>query len=107
MQLRRQTERDGERARESEGRGEYLSRTLEGSMLEYDAVLLEAENALSREEENERNLRAEMQSLRDELVATQLERHLAQQECLRLRSGLRYYELRYPRAFKEPGARKL
>ena len=76
---------------------------LEENMLEYGRVLHEAEQALLREQRAAEQLQLEAAAQKQEMVELCFELHAAQQECLRLRAALRSFELRYPRAFVEPG----
>ena len=80
---------------------EALTAAAEEALDEYAKVLVEAEHSLEQEAKTQSRLAMQAEEARGELAALRLKCHTAQQECLRLRTVVRHYELRYPRAFEQ------
>ena len=78
---------------------EELTAAGEEALDEYARVLVEAERSLEVESRTQTMLTRQAEEARVELASLRLKCHTAQQECLRLRTVVRHYELRYPRAF--------
>ena len=68
----------------------------------YAQVLLDAERSLDAESRTQSVLARRTASAHTELAALRVKCHSAQQEVLRLRTLVRHYEIRYPRAFASP-----
>ena len=77
---------------------ESLTAEAETTLEEYAKVLVEAESSLETEARSQAHLARHADDAHTELAALRLKCHSAQQEVLRLRTMLRHYELRYPRA---------
>ena len=69
------------------------------SIYRYASVLLRAEKSLESESRTQQNLARQADAAHTELAALRVKCHAAQQEVLRLRTLIRHYEIRYPRAF--------
>jgi hypothetical protein len=80
---------------------EALTAAGEEALDEYAKVLVEAERSLEAESRTQLMLARQAEEARGELASLRLKCHTAQQECLRLRTVVRHYELRYPRAFQQ------
>ena len=78
---------------------EALTAAAEGALDEYAKVLVDAERALDGEARTQSTLQRQAEEARTELASLRLKCHAAQQETLRLRTLVRHYELRYPKAF--------
>jgi len=81
---------------------EGLTAAAEDALEEYSKVLLDAERSLDAESRTQSLLARRTQSAHTELAALRVKCHSAQQEVLRLRTLVRHYEIRYPRAFASP-----
>ena len=78
---------------------EALTAAAESALDEYAKVLIDAERSLESEARTQFTLQRQAEEARTELTSLRLKCHTAQQECLRLRTLVRHYELRYPKAF--------
>ena len=78
---------------------EELTAAAEQALDEYAKVLIDAEGSLEAESRVQHTLQRQAEEARTELASLRLKCHSAQQECLRLRTLVRHYELRYPKAF--------
>jgi len=81
---------------------EGLTAAAEAALDEYAKVLVDAERSLEAESRTQSLLARRTESAHTELAAMRVKCHSAQQEVLRLRTLVRHYEIRYPRAFTSP-----